>query len=44
MNRSRISQEPEITMNFALKKVGIAILSGIGIGIGYYLVKKVGMK
>ncbi len=44
MNRSRISQEPEITMSFALKKVSIAILSGIGIGIGYYLVKRVGMK
>ena len=27
-----------------LKRVGIAILSGIGIGIGFYLIKKVGLK
>ncbi|KKL79756.1 hypothetical protein LCGC14_2011620 [marine sediment metagenome] len=44
MNITRqIRQEP-VTLNSALKKVGIAILSGIGIGIGFYLIKKVGLK
>lgn len=43
MNISRrIRQEP--ALNSALKKVGIAILTGIGAGIGFYLIKRIGLK
>lgn len=38
------NQEVEEKIKAASKTFGLAILTGMGIGLGFYLIKKVGVK
>lgn len=45
MNRLRISQEEnESLVSSVPKTILLSILMGIGLGIGFYIIKKIGMK